>query len=1347
MHPESTPTWLVGPEIPPTQRIGTVLSGSYRLDAFLGQGLTGITYNAWHLRQKQPYAVKLLHRELQPSHERVLRLRTDLRVLSGLRRQGFLPVELSFAPDGAPFLASELLIGETLRERLARGPLPSLAAGIVVAAVARALGEAHKQAVVHGDLRPENVLLPSEPGHEVEAGQPVLLDAALHHLRRRPLGLDDSLPLHKLAYLAPEQTSGEQSSADAGGDMFALGAIFYECLTGKAAFSADELEVMYEKLSQPPPQLVLPREVGAPPGLGEALDEVIARACARSPADRYPTMSDFLAALAAAYQRVGLPLPPPDERVAIDTVLSQNRGLRKRTVAVKKIGSAAAPTAEAAAAPTGPAGRAAAAAEVAAPKPAAGDSAKPGSLAESAKAAEPHKNPELHRTQPAFGRALPAPTVSAETPKPAPRQPTPLPALPAAGLPVAPKKPTPAPMAPAPRQPTPLPALPAAGPAPESVKVAAVAPTPARLTPAPVEPAKVAPTSPEPKKPATSSTAKHRAVRHTVKARDLGRLLAEVAAGRLAPEQAMAMAAGQEDLPEPPAPAPAAGSTGESEAQRIIAEGRAAVIARADAARKNRQAEADERMQRAQEQQRKLLEQARQETLARMRAELSESRSAVKPVAKDPDEKPGSEEDLLAEAKQQRERLEAERLEAERQAAQEAQRAHEEATAAELARSEAARAEAALRDAEQLEAARAEAMRVHTEREAEARRLAEQAEAERLRQIDEATAAEHAAAAARSRAAEAAAAAERARHEVEHEAEMAAWEEGLVELVEPSRPPTPPPEALRRKSEKALQAAAEAERAEQQAADALRRALEIRQQAAAMARAAEEAQSAVSAAEQARNREAADLADAVASAEAARARDQELLHMATAAAERAQAAESARQRHAARATRVTQALAVLKQVQDMAQQDPKVPPKSDAAPAPPASSPGIAGAQSAAQSAVTNPGLVEPSGIYAGYSLGDMARQELARDQSGGYRPSQLPIPGSRPEFTGPYGPAQITPAVEQATQSPTRPMPVISTGPAHPEPPSDVIEISAMLPGSAIPIPMSNPGLPHSHGMPMAAGPAGSGALPVMQRQMSPSALHPMMGMPTDTRQIMIPQMVQLPTEPSGVTLTVRQFVVTLTVTSLLSAIIGALIALLVMQRSQPALPPGIERPIIASRTPGTELPQEVQPTPVPQPPAVATQTEVQRPVATPQAPQPDLLPAAVAPVAPPVATPTPPVAPPTPNVPSIPPSHWRPASEKLPPLRLANDLPVFRMHNYAPAAPAARQAGGTTAPATPTPGEAKPTSTPPADTPPATPETKPAETKPATEVKEPAKPKQPATSKPTQGTGDDGLRNPFGP
>ena len=160
----STPTSQTGPEQAPTARIGMVLSGTYRLDAFLGQGMTGLTYNAWHLRQKQPFALKLLHKELAPSHDRVSKLRQDLRALSGLRRFGFLPVDLSFAPDGSPFMAAELLVGETLRVRLQRGPLPVLAAGIVTAALARALAEAHKQNVVHGDLRPENVILPTEAG-------------------------------------------------------------------------------------------------------------------------------------------------------------------------------------------------------------------------------------------------------------------------------------------------------------------------------------------------------------------------------------------------------------------------------------------------------------------------------------------------------------------------------------------------------------------------------------------------------------------------------------------------------------------------------------------------------------------------------------------------------------------------------------------------------------------------------------------------------------------------------------------------------------------------------------------------------------------------------------------------------------------------------------------------------------------------------------------------------------------------------------------------------------------------------------------------------------------------------
>src|SRR5947209_7505457 len=103
----TTPTWLLAPEVPPASRIGTQLAGTFRLDALLGEGLTGVTYNGWHLRQKTAHAIKLLRRDLVHTHERTLRLRGDLRAVAGLPGAGLLAAELGFTPEGAPFLAAE----------------------------------------------------------------------------------------------------------------------------------------------------------------------------------------------------------------------------------------------------------------------------------------------------------------------------------------------------------------------------------------------------------------------------------------------------------------------------------------------------------------------------------------------------------------------------------------------------------------------------------------------------------------------------------------------------------------------------------------------------------------------------------------------------------------------------------------------------------------------------------------------------------------------------------------------------------------------------------------------------------------------------------------------------------------------------------------------------------------------------------------------------------------------------------------------------------------------------------------------------------------------------------------
>ena len=182
------------------RRIGTVLNGTYRLDAFLGQGMTGITYNAWHLRQKQPFAVKLLHRD--PAQPRASgQAAPGPAGLGGVAQAGLLAGRAERSRRSA-VLACELLIGETLRERLA-GPLPRWRRA---SSWRRWLGRLAK--------RTSSMLCTATCGQKTSfcrrkmAARSRLASRSRwtlpqHHLRRRPIGLDESLPLQKLAYLAP----------------------------------------------------------------------------------------------------------------------------------------------------------------------------------------------------------------------------------------------------------------------------------------------------------------------------------------------------------------------------------------------------------------------------------------------------------------------------------------------------------------------------------------------------------------------------------------------------------------------------------------------------------------------------------------------------------------------------------------------------------------------------------------------------------------------------------------------------------------------------------------------------------------------------------------------------------------------------------------------------------------------------------------------------------------------------------------------------------------------------------------------------------------------------------------
>lgn len=293
---QAQPSWVVGPKVPPASRLGQLIDGEFLIKGILGQGELGVTYEADNIRFKRCFAVLMLSRELKPTHGMMLAVRDDLRRAQQLTAAGLMPVKLIADRDGIPGFATELLDGETLRQRLSRGPLRLERALGLILSVARTLEAAHKVGLFHGDLRPENIFLVRPSAKSTFAGKAMLVEHALYHLRRRVPGLDDRLPLYKLMYRPPEQVLGEAGASEQG-DVWVLGAILYECLTGKPAFYAEEPEFVLDNLGSPPPVLAANLAIGLAEPTAAALNVLIGSACARDLKNRVANMGEFVEGL------------------------------------------------------------------------------------------------------------------------------------------------------------------------------------------------------------------------------------------------------------------------------------------------------------------------------------------------------------------------------------------------------------------------------------------------------------------------------------------------------------------------------------------------------------------------------------------------------------------------------------------------------------------------------------------------------------------------------------------------------------------------------------------------------------------------------------------------------------------------------------------------------------------------------------------------------------------------------------------------------------------------------------------------------------------------------------------
>ncbi len=276
------------------ERLAVGLESKYRVEHELGRGGMATVYYAWDIRHDRPVALKLLHPELAITvgPERFQR---EIRVAARLQHPHILTVHDSGeipATGTSPVLlwfTMPYVEGETLRDRLVRERQLQVEDAVRMAREsALALEYAHQHGVVHRDIKPENILVTQD-------GMTLVADFGIAQaLHERGEAITQSgLALGTPSYMSPEQASGERG-LDARTDIYSLGCVLYEMLAGERPFSGPTPQVVLARIMTEPPRSVRLIRSAVPP----SLDAVIARAMARTPADRFPTMAAFALALA-----------------------------------------------------------------------------------------------------------------------------------------------------------------------------------------------------------------------------------------------------------------------------------------------------------------------------------------------------------------------------------------------------------------------------------------------------------------------------------------------------------------------------------------------------------------------------------------------------------------------------------------------------------------------------------------------------------------------------------------------------------------------------------------------------------------------------------------------------------------------------------------------------------------------------------------------------------------------------------------------------------------------------------------------------------------------------------------
>ena len=311
--------------------------GPYEVLAPLGAGGMGEVYRARDPRLGREVAIKVLPSGVSADPERLRRFEQEARAAAALNHPNILAVHDIGRHDEAPYIVSELLEGETLRERLTGTALPLRKAVEYAVQMAHGLAAAHEKGITHRDLKPENVFVTGEGRVKIlDFGLAKLTQAepALSAMSALPTTPPETLPgvvLGTIGYMSPEQVRGQ--AADYRSDIFAFGVILYEMLSGRRAFHRDTaIETMSAILKEDPPDLPV-TERHMPPALARIVD----RCLEKNPAARFKSADDLGFALEALSSQSEY----SEARAALADVAPRGSRQRWRWIAAGAISGAA----------------------------------------------------------------------------------------------------------------------------------------------------------------------------------------------------------------------------------------------------------------------------------------------------------------------------------------------------------------------------------------------------------------------------------------------------------------------------------------------------------------------------------------------------------------------------------------------------------------------------------------------------------------------------------------------------------------------------------------------------------------------------------------------------------------------------------------------------------------------------------------------------------------------------------------------------------------------------------------------------------------------------------------------